>query len=158
MKRKFIFLDIDGVLVNNESLRRRTRSEVAKADPSCIAALNHIIRQTGALIVVSSTWRAHGFNRLSRIFESWGVAAPIFGFTPDLSQRRDVLYTAVERGDEIQKWIDNHADLIGQFVILDDSSDMNHLLPSLVKTDSDIGLTMQDAEKAIAILKSRGQE
>ncbi len=172
MKRKIIFLDIDGVLVNREAqMRPRPNGGPARAHEACVAALNHILRQTGALIVVSSTWRAHGFNGLCSIFESWGIQTP-WGFTPDLAGRAKPHPLPVPlpegegqsdkdnyiRGDEIQTWINCNLDLVGNFVILDDDKDMKQLLPWLVKTDSAIGLTMADAERAIKMLNEVGSK
>jgi len=125
---------------------------MAQADRFCVEALNHILTETGALIVVSSTWRAHRYNGLSRIFESWKIDRPIFSLTPDLTRKHGVIYEGVQRGDEIQKWLDEHQDLTESFVILDDDTDMKHLLHRLVRTRSDIGLTTQDAHRAIALL------
>lgn len=151
MKRKIIFLDIDGVLVNRASLQRRSGGQ-AEADGSCIDALNQILFETGALIVVSSTWRIYGFNKISSVFEAWKVAAPVWSLTPDLTRKKGYLYDGVERGDEIQKWIDDHKDLVGNYVIIDDDTDMKHLTHRLVKTQFETGLTMKDAARAISML------
>jgi hypothetical protein len=155
MKFPILFVDVDGVLVNNASLRRRTYG-MAAADPTCVEALNHILRETGAKIVVSSTWRAHGYNKLCRIFESWGVTRTPWSLTPDLTSKPGTLWVARERGDEIQAWLDAHPQWAPtSFVIIDDSADMQHLFPRLVRTNSDIGLTMADAERAIKMLKEK---
>jgi FMN phosphatase YigB (HAD superfamily) len=152
-KQKIIFLDIDGVLVNHESLRRRKSPTYARASPACVSALNHILEQTGAVIVVTSTWRAHGFNKLNRIFEEeWHIKKSIFGFTPDLTQKRGILFTGVERGEEIQKWLDENQNIVGTFVILDDDNDMKHLLPHLVRTTGRTGLLFTDAYRAVEML------
>ena len=60
----------------------------------------------------------------------------------------------VRRGLEIQKWLDDNPQ--GEnvvFVILDDDSDMEHLMDRLVQTDHEFGLTQEDAGKAILMLK-----
>lgn len=58
-QRKVIFLDIDGVLINRESFMAplKMRGVRVAAHPACMAQLNRIIADTGAGIVVSSTWR-----------------------------------------------------------------------------------------------------
>ena len=155
---KVIFLDIDGVLVNRESLKRGGGLR-AKAWPSCVAALNTITDSTGAAIVVSSTWRYYfDLYGMGDKLKSWGVKGEVIGATEDLSRKSGVLYEAIQRGDEIQSWLDGALFHIGEdvesFVILDDDSDMKHLLPNLIATKFESGLTMEDAAKAISLLST----
>lgn len=108
MKRnmKIVFLDIDGVLVNIESLKRGSGLR-AKAHPDCVNALNKIISETDARIVVSSTWRAGGVKYMRETLKLWGVEAKVRGITPDLRKairyRTDEelkLYLSIQRGGE----------------------------------------------------------
>jgi hypothetical protein len=149
---KVIFLDIDGVLNNLESLRfPRTKVDSSKHSysaphPSCINALNHITSLTGARIVISSTWRGIGLGVLRAIFHQWGIVAVTVGRTPDLGFDH-------ERGDEIASWLSEHPE-VESFLILDDGDDMGQLRHRLVQTNYEIGLTTGDAERAIAILNA----
>lgn len=158
MKKRIVFLDFDGVLVNHKSWHVRSNGH-ATGDPSCVEALNRITAKTGAEIVVSSTWRlGTPVAELRGILKSWGVEASVIGATPclirDIRRNGVELAAAEPRGKEIQKWLDEHGQRweIESFVILDDDSDMAHLMPFLVNTQFDTGLTMADAERAIAIL------
>jgi hypothetical protein len=149
---KIIFLDIDGVLNNLDSLRfPRTRIKTSRhsytaAHPSCVQALNQITDSTGARIVISSTWRGIGLEVLFEIFHQWGIAGLTVGYTP-LWDR------AFERGDEIANWLSRHLE-VESFVILDDGDDMGHLRHRLVQTNFEVGLTREDADRAIAILNA----
>lgn len=149
---KVIFLDIDGVLNNLESLRfPRVRVESSQhsysaAHPSCIKALNQIIAATEARIVISSTWRGIGLAVLFEIFHQWGVRGMTVGYTP-LWDRSN------ERGDEIASWLSGHPE-VESFVILDDCDDMGHLRHRLVQTNYEIGLTAEDADRATAMLNA----
>lgn len=141
-----LFLDIDGVLVNRRSLVHQSGMR-AKADTDCVAALNRITDSTGASIVVSSTWRRGGYRFVRESLRLWGVSGRIIGCTPILN--------CVDRGEEIQAWIDDYWKVAGgidSFVILDDDEDMLHLSDRLVKTEFEKGLTMSDADRAIALL------
>lgn len=149
---KVLFLDIDGVLVNRESLMKASGIH-AKAHPACVAALNEIVSKTGANVVVSSTWRHFGLLKMKDFLSDWGVKAKVLDCTPDLTRKRGAIYSNVCRGDEIQAWLDGYDRYpVESFVILDDDSDMNHLLPRLVKTEFERGLTMEDAARAIEML------
>ena len=66
----------------------------------------------------------------------------VIGMTP-------ILYQA--RGLEIQKWIDDN-NFKNKFIIIDDDSDMCHLLPVLVRCDCQLGFTIYDYQKALRLL------
>lgn len=150
---KVIFLDIDGVLVTLRSFAMGRSGLHAKADPDTVAALNTIIEATGASIVISSTWRLGrgGVGRMRDTLKLWGCTGKVVDRTPDLPRPR-------ERGDEIQQWLDRREAQRGDvesFVILDDDADMAHLMPLLVQTEFERGLTTEHAEVAIRILDGR---
>jgi hypothetical protein len=152
---KIIFLDIDGVLVNRWSLSNHS-GIFAKAHPDCVAALNRITDETGARVVVSSTWRKCGISKMRGFLNEWGVTGKAIGCTPDLSKQACGFLVGAQRGDEIQCWLDErelHKGDVESFVILDDDSDMKHLTPHLVRTTFEYGLTMKDAERAIELLQ-----
>jgi hypothetical protein len=143
---KIIFLDFDGVVNcfnEPESLRRLSQG--------CVANLNTLLERSGASIVVSSTWRvAHSLADLRQILVNSGLRYPerVLGVTP----RNDGI-----RGKQIERWLENYPEEIEAFVILDDDSDMGPFMDRLVKTDSDIGLTDLDVEKALKIFNPGGE-
>lgn len=166
---RIVFLDVDGVL---NSASSGPNPHVFGQDN--VAALNRIIERTGALIVVSSVWRLGKSSvRLQCILNEQGVKGTVIDRTsrlferikrPDAPERPDGLYVlldwdtkSAQRGDEIQEWLSDYKALHpGEkvvFVILDDDSDMSHLRDRLVQTDEKTGLTNEDADKAILMLK-----
>ena len=158
---KIVFLDIDGVL-NNETCDYvdlavgRFGRKQEYIDFDCIARLNKITDETGAVIVVSSTWRfGLSVDELITLFHALGITGKVIGKT----DQKENNYTF--RGNEIFKWINDNISATGHkyrweftdYVIIDDDSDM--LLwqfNNFVHTDGRIGLTDVDAEKAISIL------
>lgn len=153
---KLIFLDVDGVLINLSCYGNGQTSDVyTRADARCVAALNRITDETGARIVVSSVWRLGGLKRIRDILRAWGVTGKVIACTPDLAHKPNgsALYVAVERGDEIQAWLDSFKrSTVESFVIIDDDADMKHLLPRLVQTEFANGLTAAHAQSAIEML------
>lgn len=147
---KVVFLDIDGVLVTARLLKQRNGRQKC-ADGQAVAALNRLTKETGASIVISSSWRFCGQNEMQAILDFWEVDARIVGITPDLTRKEGRIYTAVPRGHEIQEYLTAHPE-IDSFVILDDECDMAHLGPFMVKTKFNCGLTEADADKASQIL------
>ena len=142
---KVIFLDFDGVLVTPTSSFRRSRTGIV-ADPDAVQALNYLVAQTGARLVITSTWRLeYSSSELWELLRAWRVQAEILGVSP----------TGSSRGDEIQKWLDqfNGPAAIDAFVILDDLTDMGELSSRLVSTEFKTGLTMGHARQALEFLR-----
>jgi len=162
---KIIFLDIDGVLNSVESCKDHQDKGIFDDVPhrTHISCLNKIIEATNAKVVISSVWRKSASSlHILRLLSVLGFKGNVIGSTPIIDDFR---------GNEIQAWInrfENNKDWINKnegleklesFVILDDDSDMEHLIPFLVQTDGEIGLTDELADKAIKILSGiRGAE
>lgn len=139
-----VFLDIDGVL-------QMAQDPPGRFKPEAIAALNWLTEAAQAQIVVSSAWRI--MPTVPQILRGNGVRAPIIGKTPifDGSHRLAATLPAPTRGHEIAAWLRSRPRR-HPFVILDDNADMDHLLPYLVQTAPQVGLTAEDAKRALAVL------
>lgn len=151
---KAIFLDFDGPIIPEKSYDRRRRID-EKAWPPSVAALNRVTDETGAKIVVSSTWRLDGQKRVTTLLKAWGVTGEVIGVTPRV-------FLEDERGEEkqaprgyeidhfLRKWNEDHPkNKITSFVIFDDDKDMEHLLPFLIHTPFERGINEIDADEAI---------
>ena len=128
---KLIFLDIDGVLNNGamhhskewHNIINDIKTSHGRLSSINIKNLNKLTTDTGAKIVISSTWRIlEDLSTLSKILYDAGVTGEIIGVTPELHQ-----YTV--RGNEIKKYLDDNYSGDGNvepvnYVILDDDSDM----------------------------------
>jgi len=158
---KIIFLDIDGVLVTYASVDKTAAIPKLKTDPEnnrhlphvpAMNNLNRIIKETGAELVLSSTWRyLEGLDNTNNHFVKYGLTKRCMDETPSLDrQMENGLWLNVQRGDEIIKWMEGRT--IESFVILDDDSDMSDVKHRLVKCSMDHGLTDELADKAIKML------
>lgn len=144
-KNRYILLDIDGVLTSDH-WSRKCRAEHRPAnlfgldwfDPDCIAALAVLAEKTAAGIIVSSSWRELGIDRLRHVWEVCGLPGELAGTTPEWVLMKD---------EAIQEWIHQHPEDV--YVILDDAdlkSDRQ------IRTNPSTGLTMADVERAISLL------
>ncbi len=156
---KVIFLDIDGVLNSTAAFERgawmvdddgQIRHGMLGIDPENIPPLREILDRSGAEVVLSSTWRlsATGPERTALNLKRAGLPLDFIGVTPS---------GGGERGPQIQEWLDAWNDScpedpISHFVILDDSSDMAHLMPHLVQTSWAVGLLPEHVAPALAML------
>ena len=123
---KYLFLDIDGVLNHEEWYRERIKNykdtftcwEQECFDPDCVERVNRILKETGARLVISSSWRLD--TKLSNIFETVGLPTD-FDITPTKNIFTDDRHDT--RGEEIEEFLkENPCD---QYVILDDDMDFN---------------------------------
>lgn len=141
---KIIFLDFDGAVVTQKTNYR-------KLDPIAIEHLKHIIDKTNAFIVVSSVWRKFKtLGQLKDMFQEFGLFSRLIDVT-------DVLPGSMVRGQEIHKWLTDPHPMsfdIKSFVIIDDDSDMDPHMDRLVQTDTQVGLTEEDAKKCIEMLNN----
>lgn len=145
MPRKVIFLDIDGVMNNLGTRTDHHRGFPSWLDPVNVAVLNDIVRATGAVVVISSSWR-HGipFHELCDGFREAGCIAEIIGGTPDIDGPR--------RGREIAAWLAAQPEPPARYVALDDQFDMPELPGKLVKTSQVEGLTAREVPRILALL------
>jgi hypothetical protein len=143
---KVLFLDIDGVM-NNFHMRNFGQKF---SEPSR-DALNSIVERVPELkIVISSAWRMHGLVYMQKMLHKNKIKGALDEFDGtnviDCTGREDGI-----RGHQIQCWLDRNPG-VTSFVILDDESDMGHLMDKLVKTNSFVGLTSKEADRAVEIL------
>lgn len=147
---KIVFLDFDGPIIPLQSHETK-RPIDKKAWPEAVAALNRITSTTGAVLVISSTWRGYGLRKIQTLLESWGVTGKVIGLTPMLFDKKGGIWKATLRGEEIAKYLHGKND-VEAFVILDDDNDMGELETHLIQTPFIIGLTEKDADLAIDML------
>lgn len=169
---KIIFLDIDGVL--NVYPQGHDKWGSIFHD-HFIENLKYIIDNTGAKIVITSTWRngfiiddvyIDGLNGMIQMWSDRNLPGEVIGITPDLMMETG---STLQRGVEIDMWIDEYQNSknikIDNYVIIDDDDDMEpHQLNNFIQTsgnedhedcvDIGYGLTRKCSEMAIRILNS----
>lgn len=129
MRRKIIFIDIDGPLAwGTWGDGKVTLNESGKiftipypwVEEDC-QALHKICNQSNAMLVISSDWKKHfSIIQLRRIFQYYGVSAPILDITTHLD-----LWTKLsrpelewERAAQILKWVKDNK--VTNWIAIDD--------------------------------------
>lgn len=145
--KKVIFLDMDGVL--NCKNTPNVNGKVWLIDRQLVKRFNRIFDTCKDVeVVLSSSWRYAVENKtidINWLMENVGYTGPkIVHMTPPGED---------DRGYEIQAWLDVHKD-VEKFVIIDDDTDMAHLIDHLIKTDfwsEEGGITDSDVDRIIKI-------
>ena len=180
---KIIFLDIDGVL-NCESAYRNGECQyqewvwedgrIDHYQKFCTRSkelLNKLIDETGAKIVISSTWRQSGIEFMKKVWKMEKMSGEIIGITPSL--RSDKL--RIPRGMEIEFYLNEmnffhinwskkeqqriiNESGVENYIIIDDDSDMlynqkNHFVHVLPSPRNYDGFNTHYYEKAKLMLE-----
>ena len=144
-----IFLDIDGVLNCENAFKAKLCPYVQWGDkdkheyhmsfyPPAKKLLNKLIKETNARIVISSTWRLSGIERMRKIWQVEEMQGEIIDITPSMYWKPNI---NIPRGMEIDYWLKqkgfrhiNWSDKeqlkymqksnIQNYIIIDDDSDM----------------------------------
>lgn len=112
-------------------------------DPVAVFLVNRLMRETSATLVLSTSHRdmfadanmpagsQKQMHLLGLYFTAMGIKAPIYDITPKLF---------TQRGAEVKHWLDNSAQAVTHYVILDDGRDFN-ANQNLIWCDPDIGFS-----------------
>ena len=163
---KVIFLDIDGVLNTNRWYTQMDRNTIKDEygytfDPKSVANLRRIVEETGADIVISSSWKCMGLSQMEDMWSDRNLPGKIIGITPNSVSDELLLSVDIDsidlfhiRGEEIKEWLTKYGKRVSNYAIIDD---MDNMLPEqqshFVQTDPEVGITEEDADKIITILK-----
>lgn len=155
MKKKVIFLDVDGVLNDDTDFRMIQKVHVTTTIMcwANMAVFNDLIEDTDAYIVISSTWRNHYDT------ETMKLLMYAFGFQhmhKIIGSTHKDGYRSETRGSQIQKWLDTEGKQfdIASIAIIDDEQEMGHLRPYTCYTNGKYGLVESDVPSIKRLLNT----
>ena len=138
---KVIFLDVDGVL-NTDSTVYRFGSDFI--DPILVKMVAKIVQNTGAVIVLSSSWRldAKDTELVKNALAAEGLS--IFSATPFHAAPSKW----IPRNEEIIEWLCSRGHNVKEYAIIDDDNSAE-IGGKFFQTDDKIGLTVEIADRII---------
>lgn len=169
---KVIFLDFDGVLNSEYHLHRCHQLELDTEDdygtvfdPMCVDNLRQIVEQTGACVVLITSWKRLGEEPMHQLWEGRNMPGRLLGITPNdvpapAAQCDDdgmlpegfSLFSLASKGREIEEWMRRNGEP-ESYVIIDDWPDFTPDQQShYLRTDPYAGLTTKDVERAVSLL------
>jgi hypothetical protein len=182
---RIIFLDIDGILNCEEAYRSGEcqyqewiwedgrKDQYQRFCSWSKELLNKLIEETGAKIVISSTWRHSGIEFMQKVWNMEGMKGEIIGITP--SMRTKGIH--IPRGMEIKYFLEEDLKFshinwdqdqqresmersgVDNYIIIDDDSDMlynqrNHFVHVLPSPRNKRGFNEEYYEEALKKLSS----
>lgn len=139
---KAIFLDIDGVLNSDETPNDRKFPYIV--DDRLLARFSELVQVTGAIVVLSSTWRVDPVGLLAAQY----YKLPFDDVCPDMP--------GAPRCEELLSWLRAHPE-ITRYVVLDDDDDCLDELP-LFQPSPKTGLTSDIAKGIEEFLAGRSDK
>ena len=136
-----IFIDKDGVFVTTRSVR--TFGITEKFDPSCVHFFNQILFRSRAKVVVTGC-NGESLDDVKNLLRKNKVRTDNIIGKIDNSRN--------SRGHEIKKWLKENR-YGAPIVIVNDDEDMLDLKKHLIQTDYMIGLTEDQSDKAVKMLR-----
>lgn len=161
--RKYLFLDIDGVLNTGQYSNYLEKNNLpqfdeddAIFDPKAVENLQYIIDKTHAEIILTSTWRYDGLDKMLQLWKNRNLPSVLTSIIPNLFPRGERRPIGL-RGLEIYDWLKygqgSDSGVHYTYAIVDDEDDfLEQQLEHLVLTDPMKGITKEDADKVISIL------
>lgn len=156
---KIIFLDIDGVL-NNDKTNALTPDGFIGIGNSLLDRLASIVHRTDAKIVLSTSWKTEwSVNPIERKPDGQYLNKKFKQVKICIMDKIDDRETGVQnRGQAILNYLATRTD-VEEWVAIDDDpfdyAEHKEFNNRLVKTSTSLGLTNEDMEKAISILKGK---
>ena len=150
---KVLFLDVDGVLNHRQAFVEQRGNGFRVLCPTCCTRLRQLVAETGARVVLSSTWQSSpslvAFLRSNKILDSahedWSTRS--FG-----GRAMGTSTYTQHRGTEINDWLLAHPE-ITTYAIVDDCGDMlPDQMARFVRTSFEFGLTEVDRERLRTLL------
>lgn len=144
---KVLFLDIDGVVLSGEELQKSRNRRYLP--PHKISLVREVCARSGAVIVVSSTWR-HSDDTKGALE---AVELPLHpDWRTPLPKMLGGHYTGEQRGREIQHWIDKHPETAAYAIVDDDSDMLTSQMSNFVKTPFQTGIEAAHVNALVSIL------
>lgn len=147
---KILFLDIDGVFIPERAyyMATQTRPIVKTFDPCVVGMVNRICKDTGAQLVIHSSWVRTALHEVPSVLEHMieqGLLREYFHEDHTAKYR-----FSGDRWLAITDWLDDHLDDVEAWCVLDDDlvprdwSVLREVDRGLViQTDFDEGLTLR---------------
>jgi hypothetical protein len=150
---KVIFVDVDGPMIPVRAYWLPGQTKPASVfDPVAVSLLNKLIEDSGAQIVISSTWRMRGRKIVVALLKRNNI---------DPAHLHEDWETPLtwggERAREISLWLEDHPE-VTHYVAIEDEEMHVESIPSAVKADAYEGLSYRNYLEARMFLHVHAED
>jgi hypothetical protein len=136
---KVIFLDFDGPMVPIRAYWLPNQTKPAEVfDPVAVSLLNKLIEDSGAKLVISSSWRIMGRDRVVEVLSKNGIDPDHLHDDWETPRK----FTS-QRIHEIPLWLADHPE-VTHSVAIDDESLNVEFIPNAVQADTYEGFSLRN--------------
>lgn len=151
---RIVFLDIDGPMIPVRAyyLPNQTRPIVSMFDPVATSLLLKLLNDSGAQLVISSSWRKQGKAAIRELLANNGI-------DPNRLHKdwaTDGKFSS-QRIHEIKWWLDDHPE-VTHYVAIDDEDLLVDFVPNAVLADTYEGLSYRNYLEARMFLDAYSDE
>ena len=151
MANKVIFLDFDGPMIPIRAYWLPNQTKPASVfDPVAVSLLNKLVRDSGAKIVISSSWRGVGDDESKeKVFETLVMNGVATSFVHE--DWATPWKFSSERVHEIPMWLNDHPE-VTHYVAIDDIHLDVEAVPFAVRSSSYEGFSLRNYLESRIIL------
>jgi len=144
-----LFLDIDGVVLSGEELWASQNNRYLP--PHKVAMVKEVCDRSGAVVVVSSTWRFSESTESD--LRNAGLCLHRDWRTP-MSGRIGSIFVGRCRGEEIAAWLADHPEVESWAIVDDDSDMLAAQFDRFVRTPFVTGIDRSHVDRLVSILNT----
>lgn len=154
MTNKVIFIDVDGPLIPLRAIYLPTQTKIMSVfDPCATSMLLKLLDDSGAKLVISSSWGHQGSKVCADLFTKNGIDADKY-FHFDWRTPRKM---SSSRTQEIKWWLDDHPE-VTHYVAIDDEGLDYDWLPTAVLCDAAEGFSWRNYLECCSCLETKDQD
>lgn len=153
---KVVFLDIDGPLATDDCFlvtEFKFGKRIYKWNPLCVAVLNEVIKETGAVIVLSSDWRRYFTTEdLDGIFK-WNnvIVSPVAITDTDKYKMSSSL--ELDRIHQIGRFLEKNT--IKNWVAVDDLNLKSDIVTNFVQVGGEEGISANGIKEKLILFLNK---
>jgi hypothetical protein len=133
-------------------LPNQTKPIVSTFDPVAVSLVNNLLANSGAKLVISSSWRKQGFDEVMATLEKNGIDPKHVHEDWDTPWK-----FSSQRIHEIKWWLDDHPE-VTHYVAIDDEGLEMSFVPNAVLADAYEGLSLRNYLEARMFLDAYSAE
>lgn len=157
-RQNIIFLDEHGVIVSRNAMiansyvpHNETKTHTEMADPIAVNMINHLAYLMDASIVTVSSLRRNFDSRDDYVGHMQNMGLDSSHLARDWRICTEQKFR-LKREQRIKRYLENYAEHINQYLIIDDIKELKNVFTNIVSPDSREGFKLRDYNQALRLI------